>query len=92
MTRSIDNIDLYTFIYYRHILRKNGDTSLPLDVIVIQYQLAEILRLTDKIGLINHPVHEGSFSVVNVRDNRDVPYIHITFPIKQPAKLLISSV
>ena len=79
MAGSIDNIDLYTFIYYRDILRKNGDTSFPLDIIVVQNQLSEIFRLTDKIGLINHPVHEGGFSVVNVRDNRDVPYIHILF-------------
>ena len=73
--RSVDNIDLHALIGHGHILRQNGDTSLPLQIIAIQNQLPEILRLPHQIRLINHAVHERSLTVVDVSNYRDIPNI-----------------
>ena len=75
MARSVYDIDLDTLVGDGHILGKNCDASFPLDVIVVENQLAKILRLTHQIGLVDHPVHEGCLAVIDVRYERDVPNV-----------------
>ena len=69
MARSIYNVDFYSLVDYRHILCENGDTPFTLEVVVVKYELSEVFRLTDKVGLINHPVNQRSLAVVNVGDD-----------------------
>ena len=76
MARSIDDIDLYTLIYYRHILRKNSDTSFSLKVIIIQDKLSQLLLLTRLTRLIDHPVHKSRLSMIDVGDDRNVSDFH----------------
>ena len=78
MARSVYNVDLDTFVDDRHVFREDGDASFPLDVIVVEYQLAKILGLTYQISLVDHPVHKRGLAVIDVRDERDVPnLLHI---------------
>ena len=75
MPRSVYNVDLDTFVGDRNVFREDCDTSFPLNVIVVENQLAKILRLTHQIGLVDHPVHEGCLAVIDMRDERDVPNV-----------------
>ncbi len=75
MSRSVYNVYLDTFIGDRHVFSQNGDASFSLDVVVVENQLAQILRLTHQISLIDHPVHESCLAVIDVRDERDVPNV-----------------
>ena len=84
MARSVYNVDLDTFVGDRHVFREDCDTSLSLDVIVVEDQLAQILWLTHQIGLVDHPVHKGRLAVIDVRYERDVPnLLHILLKILQ---------
>ena len=75
MARSVDNIDLYTFIRNGHILCEDGDSPLPLKIVVVEDQFPEFFLFPCLTGLIDHPVHKGGLAVVNVSDNRYVPYV-----------------
>ena len=78
MAWSVYNVDFNAFICDGHILGKDGYTSFPLDVIVVEDELPEVLRLAHQIGLIDHPVHERRFAVVDMRDKRYIPnFLHI---------------
>ena len=80
MSRSIDNIDLHPFIGDGHVLGKDSDATLPFQVIVVQDKIAEIFGPAYKVGLIDHPVHEGGLSMVNMGNNGDVSdVLHNTF-------------
>ena len=76
MARSVYNIDFYTLIYHRYVLGKDGYTSFPFNVIVVENQFPEIFRLSYKVCLINHTVHESRLTVIDVCDNRNVPNVH----------------
>ena len=49
MARSVYNIDFYTLIYHRYVLGKDGYTSFPFNVIVVENQFPEIFRLSYKV-------------------------------------------
>ena len=66
---SIYDVDFYALVGDGYILCQNGDAALPLKVIVVQDKISKVLRPSYQIGLINHPVHEGCFTVVYVCDN-----------------------
>ena len=72
MTRGVDDVDLDILVDYGHILGQNGYASLPLDVVVVENKLTEILRLADKVGLIDHPVDQRSLAMVDMGDQRDI--------------------
>ena len=79
MTRSVYNVDLHSLISHGDILGENGYTSFPLDVVIVENQLAQVLGLTYQIGLVNHPVNKGSLAVVDMRDKRYIPdFLHIS--------------
>ena len=72
VARSVDNIDFHALIGNRHILGQDGDSPLPLQIIVVQNQFTEVFRLAGQLGLVNHAVHEGRLAVVHVGDDRYV--------------------
>ena len=89
MARSVDNIDLHTLIGHGYVLCEDGDASFPLNVIVVENQLAQVLRLTDQVSLVDHPVHEGGLAVVDMRDKRYISnFLHILY-WKNPTNLQI---
>ena len=78
VARGVDDIDFDSFIGDGDVLGENGDAALALQVVVVQDQLAQVLRLTYQVGLVNHPVHERRLAVVDVGDDRYVSdFLHI---------------
>ena len=75
MARGIDHIDLDTFIYYRYILRKNGDASFSLKVIIVKDEFSQLLLFARLTRLIYHPVDNSRLSMVYMGDDGDVSYI-----------------
>ena len=77
MARSVDDVDFYALVDDGNVLREDGDAPLAFQVVVVQDELSKVFGLADQIGLVNHPVHEGGFAVVDVRDERYVPdFLH----------------
>ena len=70
MPGSVDDIYLDALVGHGDILRKNGDAPLPLEVVAVEDEIAEIFGTTDQIGLIDHPVDKGGLAVVDVGYNR----------------------
>ena len=77
---SVDDVDLDSLVDDGDVLGQDGDAALTLQVVVVEDELSEILGLADKVGLIDHPVHEGGLAVVDVGDDRYVSdFLHIKF-------------
>ena len=78
VARGVDDVDLDTLIDDGDVLGEDGDTALALQVVVVQDQLAQVLRLTHQVGLVDHPVHERRLAVVHMGDDRYVSdFLHI---------------
>ena len=91
MARSVDHIDLHTFIHYRHILCENGDASFPFEVIVVKDKLSQLLLFALLARLIDHPVHESGLSMVNMGDDRYVSDFLHSLPIINPVRHVSAS-
>ncbi len=77
VARSVDDVDFYALVDDGNVLREDGDAPLAFQVVVVQDELSKVFGLADQIGLVNHPVHEGGFAVVDVRDERYIPdFLH----------------
>ena len=42
VTWGVDDVDFVVFVYYRYILREDGDTALSLKVVIVQYKFASL--------------------------------------------------
>ena len=73
MPRSVDNIDLCVLIVNTNVLRKDGDSALTLQLIVIQHQFTCLLVLAEEVTSQQHLVHQRSLSVVYVGNDGYVP-------------------
>ena len=76
VTRRIDDVDASAVPDHRRSLGKNGDAALPLEIIGIHGTLDHALVLAIRPGLLQQAVDQGSFAMVDVRDNGDVAKIH----------------
>ena len=83
MSRSVDDVDFRSFIVDGNILGKNGYATLTLELVVIQNQIACLLILAEKISCQQHLVNQRRLSVVNVRNNRNVPDVLHTLCVKK---------
>ena len=75
MPRSVNNVDFGTLVIDSNVLGKNGDTTLALQIVVVQNQFALVLVVTEQMGSVQHFVHKRCFAVVNVRNNCNISYI-----------------
>jgi hypothetical protein len=64
------------------VLCKNGDATLPLQVIRIKHAFAHGLVRPKDAGLMQHRVHQRRFAVVDVGDNRHISnhILHVLNP------------
>jgi hypothetical protein len=77
VARRVDNVDFYVLVDDGNILRQDGNAPFPFQVVVVQDELSKVFGLADQIGLVNHPVYEGGFAVIDVRDERYIPdFLH----------------
>ena len=84
MARRVDDIDADVFPDHRGGLGQDGDAALALEVVGIHGALDHALVLAISAGLLQQPVDQGGFAVVDVGDDGDVAKIH-EFPRNQSA-------
>ena len=77
MAGSIYNVDFYAFINNGHVLCKDGDTTLALEVVVVKNEFAKILRAANKVCLIYHSIHHSGLAMVYVGYQGYVSNIHL---------------
>src|SRR5205823_2848798 len=83
----IDNINFYAFILDGYVLGKNSDAALPLQVIIVEDKVSGMLVVTEKASLMEHLIHQCSFSMVNVRNNGYISdVVHKIFSCSIPRK------
>jgi hypothetical protein len=56
-------------------LHLDGNTTLTFKVIVVKVKVISLLVLAKQFCLMKHFIDQGSFAVVNVRDNGYVAYV-----------------
>jgi hypothetical protein len=72
VTRGVNDVDLTVFPSDGYVLGENGNTPLPLKIIVIKYKFAGQFMFLEHLGGVDHLVNECGFAVVNVGNNGDV--------------------
>ncbi len=72
----IDDIDAGVLPDHRGRLGQNGDAALALEVVGIHGAFDHALVLAVRARLLQQPVDQGGFAVVDVRDDGDVAKIH----------------
>ena len=75
MAGRVDNIDPSLFPLNGRRLGKDRDPSFFLKIAGIHQPLDNLLVVTEHAALFHDRVDQGSFPVINVRDNRDIPDI-----------------
>ncbi len=75
MPRRVDDVDLHAAVRDRSVLRENRDTALALEVIRVHDPLDHDLVGAEDPALVQHRIDERRLSVVDVRDDRDVPHV-----------------
>ena len=76
VARRIDDIDPGVVPDQRGRLGEDGDAALALEVVGIERALDDALVLAERARLLQQPVDQGGFAVVDVGDNGDVAEIH----------------
>ncbi len=69
MTRSIDDVDLGVLVMYGGVFGQNGNTALPLQIVGVHDAIHDLLIFAVYAALLEHLVHQGGFSVVNMGDD-----------------------
>ena len=73
VTRGVDDVDFVVFVDYRHVLREDRDTTLALQIVVIENQVATLFfAVAEQMSRQNHLIDEGCFTVVDVGDDSDI--------------------
>ena len=75
MAGGVDNVDLNVLIIDRGIFRKDGNSALALEVIRVHNTVCGFLVFAVDAALTEHLVNKGSLTVVNVRDDRNIPEV-----------------
>jgi hypothetical protein len=76
VTGGIDDIDPGVLPDQRRRLGQNGDAALALEIVRIKRPLGHSLIVAKRAGLLQKPVDEGGFAMVDVGDNGDISQIH----------------
>ena len=77
VTRSVDDVDLCSFVSHRYVLRHDGNPSFAFQVVVIHDQFScRTVALVHYLSCFNHFINQGRLTVVNVCNNCDVSNFH----------------
>ena len=87
VSRSVYNIYLGSFPVYRNVLRKNGYTSLTLQVVAVEHLAAQVLSVTEQVTGQHHFVHKCGLTMVYVGNNSYVSDILHTNTLKVRCKV-----
>ena len=75
MARGVDHIDLDTFVVNRNVLRENGDSAFPFELVAVQDLLLRKLPVAKLTALFEHAVDERRFAMVDVSNDDDISYV-----------------
>ena len=82
VTRCINDINFYAFIFYRCVFRKDGNASFTFQIIAIHDELTGFLVFAEDLGSMQDFVDQCCFTMVNVSNDGDVSDIHKFFLLK----------
>ena len=72
VTGRVENVDVGAFPADGTVLGQNGNAALALDGIVVHDGVDHLFMLGKSAGLAQKLIDHGGFTVVNVRNDRDV--------------------
>ena len=75
MARGVNNVDLYVLVISCRIFCQNGDAPFPLQIVVVHDPVGYLLVFSEDTALLKHFIHQSCFTVVNVRDDRNISQI-----------------
>jgi hypothetical protein len=61
-------------VAHRHRRRLDRDAALALQIHAVEHLVALVAR-TDRAGLFQHPIGQRALAVIDVGDNRKIPYM-----------------
>ena len=76
----VDDIDPGVLPDQRGRLGQDGDAALALEVVGIHRALGNALVVAKRAGLLQQPVDQGGFAMVDVGDDGDIAQVHIWDP------------
>ena len=74
----VDYVDLDSLVLHCGVLGEDGDAALPLQHVRVHRPFGKRLPVPQLGGLLQQAVHERRLAVVDVRDDGDVPVIHVS--------------
>ncbi len=92
MPGGVNNVDLRVLIGDGSVLCQNGDAALPLQIVGVHNAVHNLLVFPIDAALLEHLVHQGGFTVVNVGNDGYVsdflvyqswvtPFVKASFPL-----------
>ena len=75
MPGRIDNVDSVVIPLNGGILRQNSNATLPLLIIRVHDALGTLTLAIERSRLLQQTINERRFTMINVRDNRDISKI-----------------
>jgi len=72
----IDDIDAGFFPHHGCRFRENGDATFFFKIIGVHHAFGNTLVVAESSGLLEKTINQSCFTMVNVRDNRDITQIH----------------
>ena len=73
----VDDVDPGVLPDQRGRLGEDGDAALALEVVGIHGALGDALVVAERAGLLQQPVDQGGFAVVDMGDDGDVAQVHV---------------
>ena len=73
MARRVDDVDLDVAVTNRRVLGEDRDALLSLQVVRVHHTLADVLIGSESTRLPEHGIDECRLTMINMRDDRDVP-------------------
>ncbi|CCV04643.1 hypothetical protein MESS2_1340046 [Mesorhizobium metallidurans STM 2683] len=77
VARRVDDVDAGVLPVDRGRLGQDGDAAFLFEVVGIHGALGDALVVSEGAGLLQKLVDEGGFSMVDVRDDRDITNFHV---------------
>jgi hypothetical protein len=72
----VQDVDLNAFVFDGHVLGRDGDAALALQVTTVHDELAHLLVVAEEVAGMQQFVYEGGFAVVYVGNDGDVADLH----------------
>src|SRR6185295_17087699 len=72
VARSVDDVDLHSFIENSGVLGQDGNAALTLQFVGVHHALNQSLVGPECAALAEHGIHQRGFTMVDVRNDGDV--------------------